>query len=273
MSPAPDVRQQELFDVVRAALPEDAFVAYDVEPGSFEAVEVAPGLAAAWCSWSSFRQARWLTSIAATPDDPAAVEAAVELVVRLTRSTPQARFTGVTVPRGGLDLLPEHLRSSRSSEWDWWFTVAAPEPAPGTTWPPVVDLPGDDPRLGPLLEVASPDAPIAPGDTRVRRWAAVLDDPSWGDPADTDGTGGLVAMTAVTHLRSGVAHLNDVATHPARRGRGLAKALCGTVTRDALDEGRPAATLGMYADNDPARAVYTALGFTMTHRFTSGPLG
>ncbi len=267
MTPAPDDRQQALFDIVRAALPEDPFVTYDVEPGSFEAVEVAPGLAAAWCSWSSFRQARWLTAIAATPDDPAAVRAAVDLVVRLTERSPDAEFMGVTVPRGGLELLPEHLRSPRPSEWDWWYALEAPVPAPGTTWQPVVDLAGDDPRLALLLDLASPDAPIRPGDTRVGRWAAILDD---GD--DVAGTGGLVAITAVTHLRSGVAHLNDVATHPLRRGRGLATALCGTVTAQALAEGRPAVTLGMYADNDAARALYSGLGFVATHRHTSGPL-
>jgi ribosomal protein S18 acetylase RimI-like enzyme len=265
VSPAPDDAQQVLFDIVRAALPEDPFVAYDVEPGTFEAVEVAPGLAASWCSWSSFRQARWLTAIAATPDDPGAVQAAVELVVRLTERAPDAEFTGVTVPRGGHALLPAHLRPPRPSEWDWWFTVDAPERDPG--WPTLVDLPGDDPRLEPLLDLASPGAPIRPGDPRVGRWAAILDE---GD--DVAGTGGLIAVTAVTHLRSGVAHLNDVATHPARRGRGLATALCGTVTADALSEGRPAVTLGMYADNDPARALYTRLGFTTTHRHTSGPL-
>lgn len=265
MTPAPDDRQQALFDIVRAALPEDPFVTYDVEPGSFEAVEVAPGLAAAWCSWSSFRQARWLTAIAATPDDPAAVEAAVELVVRLTEHAPDAEFTGVTVPRGGHALLPPHLRAPRPSEWDWWYTVEPPAVDAG--WPSVVDLAGDDPRLGPLLDLASPGAPIRPGDPRVGRWAAILEEDD-----DVTGTGGVVAVTAVTHLRSGVAHLNDVATHPARRGRGLATALCGTVTAEALGEGRPAVTLGMYADNDPARALYTRLGFTVTHLHTSGPL-
>jgi ribosomal protein S18 acetylase RimI-like enzyme len=265
VTPAPDDRQQALFDIVRAALPEDPFVTYDVEPGSFEAVEVAPGLAAAWCSWSSFRQARWLTAIAAAPDDPDAVRAAVDLVVRLAERAPDSGFTGVTVPRGGLPLLPEHLRSPRASDWDWWYTVDAPAILPG--WPPVVDLPGDDPRLEALLDLASPGAPIRPGDTRVGRWAAILDT---GD--DVAGTGGLVAITAVTHLRSGVAHLNDVATHPARRGRGLARALCGTVTAQALADGRPAVTLGMYADNDAARGLYTGLGFVATHQHTSGPL-
>ena len=80
-----------------------------------------------------------------------------------------------------------------------------------------------------------------------------------------------MAVLAVTRLRSGVAHLNDVATHPQRRGRGLARR-CAAGHRDALADGRPAVTLGMYADNDAARALYSGLGFVATHRHTSGPL-
>ena len=267
MTPAPDDRQQELFDVVRAALPDDPFVRYDVEPGTFEAVEVRSGLAAAWCSWSSFRQARWLTAIAASPDDDEAVQAAVMLAVRLAADSPVASCSGITVPRGGLDLLPAALRPARSSEWDWWHTEEAPEARAGVAHPHVVDLAGDDPRLDRLLEVASPDAPVRPGDPRVARWAAIVDPGP--DVADSEG---VVAITAVTHLRSGAAHLNDVATHPARRGRGLAAALCATVARDAFAGGRPAVTLGMYADNDAARALYTSLGFRPSHRHTSGAL-
>ena len=85
-------------------------------------------------------------------------------------------------------------------------------------------------------------------------------------------TGGLAAVLAVTRPRSGAAHLNDVATHPHRRGRGLARLLCGQVTVDALRDGRPAVTLGMYADNDAARRVYSGLGFTCARGQTSGPL-
>jgi ribosomal protein S18 acetylase RimI-like enzyme len=175
------------------------------------------------------------------------------------------------VSRGGRDLLPADLRAPEAWEWDFWVTYAEPAPAALLTaygeGVPVVDLSGADPRLEPLLDLASPSAPIRPGDPRVVRWAAI-EDPEGGLPD----TGGLAAVLAVTHQRSGAAHLNDVATHPARRGRGLARALCGQVTVDALREGRPAVTLGMYADNDPARRVYTTLGFTCVRGQTSGPL-
>ncbi len=138
---------------------------------------------------------------------------------------------GVTVPQGGLELLPAHLRPPEHENWDWWYTEAPPvDPGIAT-----VDLDGADPRLEALLAVASPDAPIRPGNPRVARWACV--DVGIAERPDT---GGLAAMVAVTHLRSGAAHLNDVATHPEMRGRRLARALCAQVTRDAFDEGRPA---------------------------------
>ena len=76
----------------------------------------------------------------------------------------------------------------------------------------------------------------------------------------------------MTRPRSGADHLNDVATHPDRRGRGLARLLCGQVTVDSLRAGRPAVALGMYADNDAARTVYSALDFTCVRGQTSGPL-
>lgn len=290
----PDDRQLELYDILRDALPDDAFLRYDVAPGTFEAVEVATGSAAAWTSWHAFRGARWLTAIAQDPDDASDVARAVELAMRLAGSAADDSFTGITVPRGGLELLPSKLRPPVVDEWDWWVTESPPVrtgrsgPWSGATGAShtsapaaqqdvlggspgamreVLDLQPSDPRIAALLAVASPDAPIPAGDPRVVRWAALLD--SGDDLADT---GGLAALVAVTLQGSGAAHLNDVATHPERRRRGLAREICGTVTCDAFDEGRPAVTLGMYAHNDPARAVYSALGFSCTRRNTSGAL-
>ena len=39
----------------------------------------------------------------------------------------------------------------------------------------MTDLDGDDPRLGPLLDLASPTAPLRPGDPRIVRWAGIED--------------------------------------------------------------------------------------------------
>jgi ribosomal protein S18 acetylase RimI-like enzyme len=85
-------------------------------------------------------------------------------------------------------------------------------------------------------------------------------------------TGGLVAMLTALYRGSGAAHFNDVATHPARRGRGLARSLCASATSHLLQTGYPAVTLGMYAGNEQARRVYQPLGFIHAESFTSGAL-
>jgi len=269
MSPAPDARQQALLADVVDALAGDPFLAYDLDPGSLERTAFEPGLAAAWLSHHPWRSVRWITSVAHVPETDESRAAAVALVERLADEAEDAGTpaTGVTWPRLALDLMPARLRPPHHHEWDHWFThVDPPASAVRSAYdvdPPVVDLEAGDPRIPALLEVASPDAPIRPGDPRVVRWAGI-DDP--------DEPGRLVALVAVTAQRSGAGHLNDVATHPDLRGRGLARYLCGRVTIDALAEGRPAVTLGMYTDNHAARALYTTLGFTCLHSFASGSL-
>ena len=273
MSPAPDARQQAWRADLVAALAGDPFLAYDLDAGSLEVTATAPGLAAAWLSFHPWRAVRWITSVAHVPESEESRAAAVRLVVELAGRGDDAGTpaTGVTLPRLALGLLPAPLRPPHHHEWDHWFTHDVPAGASMRSAydvdPPVVDLAADDPRIPALLELASPDAPIRPGDPRVVRWAAVEDPAAAGsdDPP-------LVAVVAVTAQRSGAAHLNDVATHPDVRGRRLARLLCGQVTADALAEGRPAVTLGTYTDNHAARALYTGLGFSCLHSFASGEL-
>jgi ribosomal protein S18 acetylase RimI-like enzyme len=271
--PAPDTHQRALHADLVEALLGDPFVTLDLDPASVRRVLTVPGRAGAYVSRHPSRGTSWVTGLAAEPASADDIEAAVRLVVELAAISRAAgeQVTGVTISRGGRDLLPVDLRAEPAWEWDHWHTShEPPEGSMRTAYgdgPAVVDLAADDPRLGRLLEVASPDAPLRPGDPRVGRWAGI-EDPAGALPD----TGGLAAVLAVTHQASGTAHLNDVATHPERRGQALARVLCGQVTIDALREGRPAVTLGMYADNDSARRVYTALGFTCRRGQTSGPI-
>ena len=265
MSPAPDAAQVALHETLLDALDHDPFIRFELDAGSLDQITVRSGAAVAWTGRHR-SGVRWCTGLAAEPSRRDHLAAAAELVTELVAST--APVSGVTVSRGGRDLLPPPLRPDPAWEWDFWWTDSAPDPSsyavPGFE---VVDLAPDDARVAPLLALASPTAPIAPGDPRVVRWAGIVD-----VGADVDGTGGLVAMLAVTRHRSGVDHLNDVATHPARRGRRLARLLCGQVTSESLAAGRPAVTLGMYADNDAARRVYSASGFELVRGQTSGSL-
>ncbi len=271
VTPAPDDHQRELHAELLSALDDDAFVRFEIDPGGLSRVRAEPGRGAAFVSLHPHRAVTWITSLAADPGSSDDIAVAVRLLVDLAAESAAAGdpVTGVTVSRGGRELLPAELRSPEAWQWDFWWTDVAPAPVV-TAYADalsVVDLHESDPRIPLLLGLASPSAPISPGDPRVTRWAAI-EDPEGGLPD----TGGLAALLAETLHRSGAAHLNDVATHPDRRGRSLAKALCGQVTADALAAGRPAVSLGMYADNDAARRVYTALGFHCVRGQTSGPL-
>jgi ribosomal protein S18 acetylase RimI-like enzyme len=273
VSPVPDARQRTLHERLVTATRHDPFVTLDLDPGTLDRVALDDGRAAAYRSYHPWRDVHWVTGIAVDPREQTHVAAAVDLVRQVVASTRADGIDveGVTVTRGGLELLPDDLRPATYHEWDYWHTTQHPSQGLRLTayevQPDVVDVAGDDPRLEALLAVASPSASLRPGDPRVARWA-VIEDPE-GGLADS---GGLAAVVAVTHQRSGAAHLNDVATHPDRRGRRLSRRLCAQVTADALREGCPAVTLGMYADNDAARALYTALGFTCLRGQTSGPV-
>lgn len=109
-----------------------------------------------------------------------------------------------------------------------------------------------------LLTAASPDTSTWPGEGRARRGAGIRAD---------DGT--LAALLSDTSRSPSVGHLASVATAPAHRRQGHGAALTAWVTRQMLAEGADWVTLGMYADNDPARRLYESPGFSCTHRFSS----
>jgi GNAT superfamily N-acetyltransferase len=162
-----------------------------------------------------------------------------------------------SLPRGWLDHLPPRLGAMRRSDWDWLWTATTPVPVPGedqAAW-----LTDDDTdEIDTLLTAASPDTSTWPGDGRARRWAGI----------HTDG-GSLAAVLADTSRSPSVGHLSSIATAPAHRRQGHGAALTAWVTRQMLIEGADWVTLGMYADNDPARRLYERLGFACTHRFSS----
>jgi ribosomal protein S18 acetylase RimI-like enzyme len=73
-----------------------------------------------------------------------------------------------------------------------------------------------------------------------------------------------VAMTSATVLRhpdkAPQLFINEVATRPEYRGRGIAKALCRRAIMTARSLGCQSIWLGTEADNTEARALYRSLG-------------
>lgn len=173
------------------------------------------------------------------------------LVAAVTKAE-QLPTTRASLPRG----TPATLDGA--TDWDFRWTTSPPRcPGAGeelTRW-----LPPDAPGVADLLQVASDRPSVRPGDPAARRWAGLHK----GDR--------LLACAADTTRVEGVGHVSSIAVHPAARRRGLGAALTGWLTRALLaDHGL--VTLGVYADNAVALAMYDGLGFHAEHRFTSGSL-
>ncbi|MFC8923346.1 GNAT family N-acetyltransferase [Cellulosimicrobium sp. NPDC057127] len=153
--------------------------------------------------------------------------------------------------------LPAHLRTDPVSAWDWFWTA---EPPPYQTGEErVVGLVDEADRAAAraLLDDANPAAELDPAATGTHWWG-------WADD-----TGALRAVAGARCPGPGVPwEIGGVATHPAWRGRGLARAVTAAATRAALREADVVA-LGMYADNDAARQVYGRLGYVVGQRFES----
>jgi GNAT superfamily N-acetyltransferase len=265
MAPTPDApTPEDRAARIRAALAhcDDGTAAYlDLGARLDRASAVLAGTGAvAWWSLHATWDRPWVLAMGADPQEVA------RLVTALVAQ--QGRPEGLTIARAAFPLLPVDLRPVEHWEWDWWVTTAEPPVRPGET--AVVDLALDDPRIPALLAQASPDAMVRPGDPRILRWSGITAGavPAPQPPAGDDDA--LVAVAALTTMRPGIPHLGSVATREEWRGRGLARDLCGAMTRRALADGAPAVTLGMHAANRTARGVYTSLGYRLGYRWASG---
>jgi ribosomal protein S18 acetylase RimI-like enzyme len=160
----------------------------------------------------------------------------------------------ITVPRGTAALLPAWVALD-GTNWDFRWTLVAPDPQPGEDR--VEPVPDDE--VAELLAVANPDAAARPGDDRVRRWLGVR------------GPAGLLACGADTSEATGVGHLSAIATRPDARGQGLGAAVTAALVRVLLADGCDVVTLGMYATNTAGKALYDRLGMH-DRGYTSGKL-
>jgi ribosomal protein S18 acetylase RimI-like enzyme len=206
------------------------------------------GEAVAWLGTDAEERRPYLSALG----EPAAVAAL--LADLLPELPPRQRLT---VPRGTPALLPAWVGLERPVDWDFRWRDAPPPVQPGEER--VVEGAPDE-AVAALLAEASPTASAEPGDPAVRRW--------WAVPGDD----GLLACAADTSSATGVGHVSSVAVATAARGRGLGRAVAAAATRALLAEGCDVVTLGLYADNPAAVALYDALGFDGPHRFTSGRL-
>lgn len=163
----------------------------------------------------------------------------------------------VTVERAAADGAPRRWRHERVRTWDWMWTRARPD---GSPYHAVEDL--SDPEhadaVHRVLDTANPGSFARPGAPSVETWLGVRL------------AGRLVGVGALERMADGTGHLRGVSVLPDARGAGVGAALSHALTVRALERGSGAATLGCYADNSPALAIYRRLGYRTAHRFYSG---
>ena len=168
------------------------------------------------------------------------------------------QVNGIAVERKYLPLLETRLgaRLDAGGDWDWMWTDRLPGVLPAEAQLVHLDDSHDAAAIRALNEIGSPTAESEPGSGRTELWLGARDG------------GRLVAAGAIHRTPGGAPHLAGIVVHPKARGRGLGVALTAALTRWAL--GRTGVcTLGMYADNDRARSIYTGLGFTVAREWGS----
>lgn len=226
---------------------------------------------ARWPFWRANAD-RWPPRRVWESDDDAALvltdRARGAMLVGLGAPRPLARLlTGAEAPavdralltRGTWALLPDDVRRRTGLRagpfWDWLSTTADPPRRDGEDR--VVPLSGGAEQAHALLARAYPDRGTHADDAALDWWAYPGRD------------GAPVAVLAAHRPASGApVHLSAVGVLPEHRRQGIAATLVAAVTRRALREA-PMVHLGIWADSDDARRLYTRLGFATGHRVES----
>lgn len=235
---------------LEVATEHDPFVLYDA---ALQAGEVAlrHGSAIAMRRVSHFSK-RPPRAFVIGPDD----ESAAELLAWVAREQPWGPLGGVSVERHREPTLHEHFEVERGGDWDWLWSESRPTPTPAEDRLVELDDTADAEEIIALNELGNPTAESEPGTGRTQRWVGVRDD------------GRIVAAAALHRSETGHGVLTGIVVHPTHRGEGLGRAVTAALTRDCVSADG-VATLGMYADNAAARALYAGLGYRVAHAFAS----
>jgi ribosomal protein S18 acetylase RimI-like enzyme len=106
-----------------------------------------------------------------------------------------------------------------------------------------------------LFDRFYPDSYAQPGRTGVHRWAGVVGEGRGGNRSEP------LAVAADAWSAVGCGFMGGVVTHPAARGRGLARTVCAFVL-DTLVNRHGRAALMVLTGNASAIAIYEHLGMT-----------
>ena len=176
---------------------------------------------------------------------------------------------GGSVPRAVLD----GLGLAPFSTWDWMQTDRAPA-AVGGVDVARLDPVADAPAIRACLAVANPGTTADPTHPEEAGWFGVRDGSRLLGVFGASWRGGPAPDEERDEPSRRSWHLHGLAVLPEARRRGLGAALTAAATQAGLDAGAAWVSLGLYADNDAARRIYTDLGFVVDGEFRSfGPPG
>ncbi len=231
----------------------DPFVAHDVPRQSYETAWVAGHAVAIFRMRQSGTQRG--ISVVGPADDEAVLLRQLPSVVDLRD------IDTISVDRDRLALLTRSFDGSGWScgpggDWDWLWTTTEPPRISQEDDLALLDDLRDAPDVLALNEIGNPSAESQPGEGRSERWVGLREG------------GALVAAAAMQRTAGGIPHLAGITVAPTHRGRHLGLAMTAALTRYAVrTEG--ICSLGMYADNDVARGLYTRLGYRVAHAWAS----
>lgn len=189
---------------------------------------------------------------------PAASDDAFLATLRAAR--PWAEDLGVTtvsVPQRYATALAQTYPVTTGGDWDWMWTTTVPPLHPAEQQIIELDDTADAAEIEIFARQHNPRVWTEIGTGAVHQWLAIRA-PS----------GDLLAVGGAESEDSGVPHLAGIVTHTGYRGHGWGTAISAALTRSALAD-HAVCTLGMFSDNDAARAVYRRLGYRTAHAWCS----
>lgn len=199
------------------------------------------------------------SSVAAYGERGAAVRRLVALVAA---GEVHAPLRWLTLPRE-VDL-PPAVATALDVEplpgWDWLSTDSAPDHVPREDEVLRLDPARHSQEIRDCLLTANPGTEADPCGPHEVAW--------WGVRG---GGGSLVGVIGASRRGAAEAdqqtwHLHGLGVAPTARRQGLGRALTAAATRDGLGAGAAWVSLGVWADNAAALAMYGMLGFRTDHR-------
>lgn len=155
----------------------------------------------------------------------------------------------VSSPQEHAAIAHEVLDLGEGGDWEWLWTTEVPAVDRREEDLVVLDDAADAEELTAFTTAHNSRVWAEIGTGRMIRWVGLRDD-----------AGELVAIGGAQPESSGVPHLAGILTAQHRRGERLGTVVSASLTRWSVQR-YGVCTLGMFTDNNAARAVYSRLGY------------